>query len=63
VAGKSLEELSEVLFLSSLIPLLLTQFMFVSEFVGIVLLGTFIFFAYFSAKRKNHVSKKGTSQA
>lgn len=52
VAGKSLEELSELLLVSSLIPLILTQSMFLNELVGVALVGFFIFFAYFSAKRK-----------
>jgi len=58
VAGKSLEELSELLLFSSLIPLILTQSMFPNELVGIALIGFFIFFAYFSVKRKIVLVKK-----
>jgi len=52
VAGKSFEELSEILLLSSLVPLVLTQFMFLNELTGIAMLSIFLFFAYFSTKRK-----------
>jgi len=47
-----LVELTDILFLTSLIPLLLVIFQVASPLIGFVLLGTFVVAVYFMAKRK-----------
>ncbi len=47
-----LEDLTDILFITSLIPLLLVIFNVASPIIGIILLGTFVANTYFMAKKK-----------
>ena len=56
-----LVELTDILFLTSLIPLLLVIFKVASPIVGIILLGTFSISVYFMAKRRTPIVKANNS--
>ena len=56
-----LVELTDILFITSLIPLLLVIFKVVSPFVGVILLGTFLINIYFMAKKRMPIVKVNNS--
>ena len=51
IKEKQLKELSSILFLSSLIPILLLSLTYASRLVGVILIFVFFFFVYYSVKR------------
>ena len=58
-----LVELTDILFITSLIPLLLVIFEIASPIVGIVLLGSFLISTYFLAKKKTQIVETTKSAA
>jgi cation:H+ antiporter len=58
-----LVELTDILFLTSLIPLLLVIFKVISSVVGVILLGTFLINIYFMAKKKTPAVSANKSAA
>ncbi len=58
-----LVELTDILFITSLIPLLLVIFKIASPIVGIVLLGSFLISTYFLAKKKTPIVETTKSAA
>lgn len=58
-----LVELTDILFLTSLIPLLLVIFKVFSSVVGVILLGTFLISIYFMAKKRTPIVNANKSAA
>ncbi|MDH5636826.1 MAG: sodium:calcium antiporter [Candidatus Bathyarchaeota archaeon] len=58
-----LVELTDILFLTSLIPLLLVIFKVASPIVGVILLGTFLVSIYFMARKRTPMVKTNNSAA
>ncbi len=58
-----LVELTDILFLTSLIPLLLVIFKVASPIVGVILLGTFLVNIYFMARKRTPMVKTNNSAA
>ena len=58
-----LVELTDILFLTSLIPLLLVIFKVFSSVVGVILLGTFLINIYFMAKKRTPIVNANKSAA
>jgi len=58
-----LVELTDILFLTSLIPLLLVIFKVISSVVGVILLGTFLINIYFMAKKRTPIVSANKSAA
>jgi len=52
VSGKALKNLTTILFLSSLIPVLLLNITVASSIIGVILVLTFILFCFYSVKEK-----------
>jgi len=58
-----LVELTDILFITSLIPLLLVIFKVASPIIGVILLGTFLVSIYFIAKKRTPMVKTNNSAA